>query len=132
MSDEKKRTSISLPRETYEWLSDSPMQNSALIAELLDEYRQSRAERVAALEMQLKHARTERDDLEQQYENAQQRVADLEERLSEVREDDVSVINDAREVLDSVPESELTVDNPAVENWAEKVGVSPEELLNRL
>jgi len=132
MSDEKKRTSVSLPRETYEWLSDAPVENSALIAELLDEYRQSRTERVAGLEMQLKHAKTERDDLKQQYEHAEERVADLEERLSEARVDETAVIDDERESLDTLPDRQLTADNPAVKNWAEKAGLSPEELLARL
>jgi len=95
---ELRREQVQAELEELEARAESKREQLANIEEELEELRDERderiakadsniphTERVAASEMQLQHARTERDELKQQYEHAEQRVAELKARLTVAR-----------------------------------------------
>jgi chromosome segregation ATPase len=102
---------------------------SAVVNDLLKSYKQSGGGReLAALELRLKHKQNE-------LERTQEKEEALRNELQEIKIliDDVSAekptIEDAGTSLEGTP---LTEDNPAVENWAQKLGMTTGELIEAL
>jgi chromosome segregation ATPase len=85
------------------------------------------------LEFRIEQVKSELDEVEGRAERKRRELDELQSRRKQHREkkknERRSKLEEARETLDDVPRDP---ENPAVENWAEKIGITPEELLDEL
>lgn len=84
---------------------------------------------LAALRAEMEELEEELDDLEQTREQLHARRREIEERLEDAQDREPELLDRASEALQATPKEP---DNPAVQNWAAKVGISPRELCERL
>lgn len=83
----------------------------------------------AALRAELERLERELEDLDSKKEQVRKKRESIEEELEEQAEKEPELMEQAKEKLDSV---ERDPANPAVQNWASKLGITPEELCDRL
>lgn len=127
MSD-KKRRSVTLDPENYEYLQGLD-NGSAVINRVVTQLRKGGDEQTAAIDLQIRQKKRE-------LENAQDEVTRLETELTELTElrdelqnrDGVELVQ-AREALADTPKEET---NPAVQHWADRLGMTEKELLDAL
>jgi hypothetical protein len=131
MSD-KKRTSISIDADVYQFLQQSEVSQSGLINELVREYKDNDKKQVAALELRHEHLIEEAETLEERAERKRQQAEEVMMLLQEKRQEEHEMLEDARDGLSGIDDHRLTEDNPAVENWAGKMDMTPKELLEQL
>jgi len=131
MSD-KKRTSITVDPDVYEYLSQSEVNQSGLINELVKEYKDGRDRQVAALELRYRHLNQEREEHQEKAERKANQAQEVKELLEDARQSEMEGLDEAREVLGDIPDDALTEDNAAVQNWAGKLGLDESTLLERL
>lgn len=128
----KKRTSISVDEDVYEFLQQPQINQSKLIQELVREYETNEQRQVAALRMRLKHLNDDIEDMEGELQTKKKQRAEVKSLLNEAESDEIDGLQEAREAMKGIDESDLTENNPAVENWARKLDMSPSTLLERL
>jgi len=129
---DKERTSISVDKDVYEYLQQSSINQSGLINDLVRNYKDNEELQVAALELRYQHLIDEAEEHEERADRKREKAAEVKELLEEAKASGVDGIEDARDGLAGVPEGKLTPGNPAVQNWADKLGVTPTALLEQL
>lgn len=77
---------------------------------------------IAEINRQISDIDDEIDKLEDKREN-------LVNRRERIQEQDTEQKQEAIEALSNIPDRELSADNPAVDNWADKIGISNEKLV---
>jgi len=125
---EKKRRSVTLSPENDAYLRQ---QNnaSAVIDDLVTQLREGGDKATAVLDMQIQQKRTELTEAENRVERLEQGLDDLIELRNEMQAKDSAELQEARAALSGVPDDP---NNPAIKNWASKLGLSPEGLIERL
>jgi len=123
----KERRTVSISEENDEYLSDHP-NASDLVDELVRKYRDGADKGTAAIEVQLEQKREELRAAKRDVERIEQNVAELEQLKAELSRTENAQIAEAKRELSSI-EGELDPTNPAVQNWAEKIGMTPAELI---
>jgi chromosome segregation ATPase len=78
---------------------------------------------------QLEQERNERD---RELAEAKDTLQRLQSQLDAHEEQETQKWDEARDAFENFDDEKLTPDNPAVENWAEKLGVTPSELLDEV
>jgi len=125
----KKRTSISIDEDVYQYLQQSDVNGSGLINELVREYKSSDDRQVAALKLQYEQLINDAKELEERAQRKRDNAADVKQLLEDARGQEDELLIEARAALKFSPDDP---DDPAVQKWAEKVGVEPTELLDLL
>jgi DNA anti-recombination protein RmuC len=127
---EKVSTSISLTAENRDYLDREVNNRSGFINDLIDAHREGKSEMNEAI------ARFRREQLEQELNSVTRRedeirneLETLNEQITQEQQRKQEKLEDAKEAIGGM---DLAADNPAVKNWAEKVGMSPQELLEEL
>jgi DNA anti-recombination protein RmuC len=127
---EKVSTSISLTAKNRDYLDREVNNRSGFINDLIDAHREGKSEMDEAI------ARFRREQLEQELNSVTRRedeirneLETLNEQITQEQQRKQEKLEDAKEAIGGM---HLTADNPAVKNWAENVGMSPEELLEEL
>lgn len=123
-------TSVTLTAENREYLDREVNNRSAFINDLIEAHRQGKSDmeetiaryRKEQLKSELRTVNSRQEELHNELELINQQISEEQERKQ-------NIIEDAREALAKTPK---TVDNPAVETWAQKAGLTPEELIERL
>jgi len=82
-----------------------------------------------ALKAKLEQIEEELDDTERKRERLRSRRQEIESELEDVEDDEPELLAQARDVLENAPKEP---DNPAIQNWASKLGMPSDELLKRL
>lgn len=82
-----------------------------------------------ALQAQLEEIEEDLDEAEQRRERLRSKRERLEEKLEEMQDDEPELMAQARKKLEHTPKDP---DNPAVQNWASKLGIPSEELVKEL
>jgi len=131
MSD-KERTSITIDKDVYEYLSQSEVNQSGLINELVKEYKDNQNRQVAALELRYNHLIDEGEDLQDRAEDKFEKAAEVKELLEEAKGKDSKQLQEAIDALGSIPEEKLEPDNPAVQNWAAKLNMDEGSLIEKV
>jgi len=126
---EKKRTSITVDPDVYEFLKQPDVNQSGLINELVKQYRDNQDRQVAALELRVEHLEEEAKRDRENAQRKQQQAEEIRELLQDARQTEQTKLQEARNALENTP---LKPDNPGVENWADKLDMSPTELIERL
>lgn len=127
---EKVSTSISLTAKNRDYLDREVNNRSGFINDLIDAHREGKSEMNEAI------ARFRREQLEQELNSVTRRedeirneLETLNEQITQEQQRKQEKLEDAKEAIGGM---NLTADNPAVKNWAEKVDMNPEELLEEL
>lgn len=131
MSD-KKRTSITIDEEVYEYLKQSEINQSGLINELVKEYKRNDKRRVAALETRYQELIGDAEEAAARAERKYAEAEEVQELLEEARKGKVNGIEAATDALSEIPDERLTPENPAVQNWADKLGITATQLVQQL
>jgi SMC interacting uncharacterized protein involved in chromosome segregation len=124
----KERRTVSLEPSNNHFLSEHP-NASDLIDELVSRYRQGGREDTVGIELRLQHKRNELEEKRQEVKRLEKEVSELEHLKREVTASESAQLREARAALD---EHQLEPQNPAVQNWAEKLGIAPEQLIAKL
>jgi seryl-tRNA synthetase len=127
MSDKKTRT-VSLDPENDEWLSEKD-NASATVNDLVTQLREGGDKATAVLDLQIQQKRREITEAENRVERLNASLDELLTLRETMDEQEVARLNDAREALS---DTELSATNPAVKNWASKLGLKPVELIEQL
>jgi len=128
MSD-KKRTSITLDEEVYEFLQQNEINQSGLINELVKKYRTNESRDIAALTEQRDRLLDEADELEGRAQSKRERASNITEMIDEAKNKESAQIRQAKDALCETPKE---VGNPAIEKWANELGISQQELVEEL
>lgn len=127
---EKVRTSVSLTQENKAYLDSETNNRSAFINDLIDAHRKGKSDMDEVV------ARYRREQLEAERRKAQNTVERVEseletidKQLAEKQAEKEDALDEAREVLADVPKEP---ENPAIQNWADDLDMTPEELLEEL
>lgn len=125
-------TSISLDRDVKERLDDLPVNRSELANRVFREYIYGSNGRLDGLKFREKMLEQEIEELEDRLDEKRSQL----EKIQQEREESADIddeLQEAFDILDSPAKSQggLDPDNPAVQNWASKLGMRPKELIDR-
>lgn len=130
---EKERKSFSLDGDVVEEL-DEVGNASKVVNDLLNEYFRGGRDGPIALEVKLQEverrlneAMDERDSINRRIERLRRQKQQVEEELERREDERTERVREAAEYV-----AGKDPDNPAVQNWAEKVGMAPRDLLREV
>jgi predicted nuclease with TOPRIM domain len=125
----KQRKTVTLDPEAAAYLDETGRNASETVNHLVKQDMGTENENVDLLKLRLEQVQSERETLEARAEKKREEEQRLEARLERLQENASNTIADARDALDG---ASLTPKNPAVQNWADKANLSPEELIEEL
>lgn len=129
MSD-KVSTSVTLTTENREYLDREVNNRSAFINDLIEAHRNGKSDMEEAI---ARHRReqllSELNRVESREEQIKDELEHIQMRISEEQERKAEQLEKAKDALAEVPKEP---DNPAIENWADKLDMTPRELLDTL
>jgi len=138
----KKRKTFSLDRDIHSQLTDREQLNaSAVVNELLRQYLVQGNGQDVGLRMRLKdidreieQKQSEIGRIEAQIDRLQQEREDIQAQIQQRREEGIEEVQEfAEKIQDGMFDTEnLTEDNPAVENFATKAGLTPERFIEKV
>jgi len=132
----KQRKSITIePHLVDEIDRRNELNFSALVNELLENYfyeGDSPHKMKTALQVRLNRIESKLDEKEKRIQQLQKEREEIEELIEEKEGQEDPQIEEAVEVLQTIPEGQLTKDNPAVQNQAGQVGISPSRLIEKV
>lgn len=124
----KKPKTVTLDRENHEFLQEQD-NASALVNDLVEQYRRNGDRGTVGLELQRKQKRREAKHAKQRAERLQEDVEELDALIREFERDHNAELAEARQALEATPKDP---DNPAIKKWAKDLGMTPEQLLDEL
>jgi len=127
---EKKTTSVNLDVENYEYLQRETNNTSAFINDLIEAHRQGKSDMNEAIARHRKEQlESELRQIQSKEASIQSEIKSIESTLSTKEQRREEKLAEARDTLKDVPKDP---DNRAIKNWADKVDLTPEELLEEL
>lgn len=124
-SDE--RVTVRLDPELAEKLR-SEENASAIVRKVLDAYYSNGQRKIGVLETRIDEIREERTRLQNREDKLREEQKRLQAQLDDLKPDVEEIVNRAEPYVKGVSNPE----NPAVLNWADKAGIAPSELLERV
>jgi predicted nucleic acid-binding Zn-ribbon protein len=128
----KKRTTISVDADVYEYLQQSEVNASGLIQELVREYETQNKRRVAGLELRLKHLENEIEATEAKLERKREEAEEVQELLKDARQTEKTKVEEVYEECRGIDYQSIDATNLAIQNHADNIGMEPEILLKQL
>lgn len=128
MTKDKERRTVSLSPENDRFLEQTD-NASALVDDLVSQYRKTGDRNTTGLELQRKHKQAELEEALDRAERLRREVNELSAVIESTREQQDDQWETAQDALTGVPRDP---DNPAIQNWAQKLGVTPARLIERL
>jgi len=126
----KDRKTFSLDERVVEELEDETGNASAVVNDLLQEWLLSGGDgpigkeiKLRDIESKLEEAKNERDKINRRIERLRNNKRRIEQQIEQQQEEQREKLQEAAQYVKDKP-----VDNPAVENWAEKLNMAPSEL----
>jgi len=126
----KDRKTFSLDERVVEELEDETGNASAVVNGLLQEWLLSGGDgpigkeiKLRDIESKLEEAKNERDKINRRIERLRNNKRRIEQQIEQQQEEQREKLQEAAQYVRDKP-----VDNPAVENWAEKLNMAPSEL----
>lgn len=129
VSDEKKVKSFTVDRGNAEFLTEQD-NASALVNDLVEKYRTDGNRELAALELRREQKRRELEQAREEVARLENDLEEIDALIDDADAEEASKIEDASESLP--PSRRLDHDNPAVENWARKLGMPVSTFLEEL
>jgi len=127
MSDKERRT-VTLDSENHEYLKKED-NASAVVNDLIEQLRQGGDRQTAAIELQIEQKERELSEAEGKVERLERELAELQELRANFEHEEDAELERAIEALEGTPRDPS---NPAVENWAGRLGMTPAELVEEL
>ncbi len=136
----KKRKTFSLDEDVQQELTNRDHLNASSLAnEFFRQYLFQGESQDAALHMR-------KNDIDRQIENTRQEISHLESKLERLQDEREQVkdmirerrregyeeIEDAVETIQESPNFSLSVDNPAIQQWAQKANMTPERFVSEV
>lgn len=123
-----------IPTWIKEMVDADPRDNQEILRVALQKEmggrRQSELEvRLEQLDRRLSVVDQEQDELMEEREGLEQQRARIKSRIEESSDAEEQKLANARDVLEDVPHDPT---NPAIENWASDLGMTPDELIEEL
>lgn len=127
MTDKQRKTFTVDPQnaELCEQLDNA----SAVVNDLLTQYRKTGDSDTVALELQIQQKEREEREKKRELERVQQDKEELQELKRQLSSQESAELQEAREALDGVPHEPT---NPGIKNWSDKLGIEPQKLIDRL
>jgi len=130
----KDRKTFSIDKDVAKQLSEETNNASAVVNNLLEEWLLSGGDgpigkeiKLRDIEQRLEQSLNERDKINRRIERLRQKKRRLEQEIEQEQEQQKERIREAADIVANKP-----ADNPAVENWAEKLNMTPTELKERV
>jgi len=127
MSDKERRT-VTLDSENHEFLKKED-NASAVVNDLIEQLRQGGDRQTAALDLQIEQKERELSEAETTVDRLERELAELRELRANYEHEEDAKLERAIEALEGTPRDPS---NPAVENWAGRLGMTPAELVEKL
>lgn len=128
MTNKETRT-VTVDPEVDDYLAQKEVNASGLVNDLVSEYMHGSKADVAALDLQIQHKENRIDELDTQLQRVENEKEELQQLRNEIKEEQLTRWEEAAMALEGTPKE---VGNPAVENWASKLGVPEETLLEKI
>lgn len=125
----KRRRSVSLEPDVHDYLSREEVNASALVNELVRRHMDGGMEDAAVLRLRKEQVKSEVDHLKARTENKIKELEKLDDKLESCTQQHRKQLEEVREILEGIPREPT---NPAVQTQAEKLDMTPEELLDAL
>jgi septal ring factor EnvC (AmiA/AmiB activator) len=88
--------------------------------------------RIEEKQSRIDQLQRERNEREREIAEAEDELKRLETTLQRAKENQSDGLAEAVNAVSKISNDKLTEDNPAVQNWAEKVGITPRELITEV
>lgn len=124
----KPRKTVTLSEEAKAIL-DTEDNASAVVTDLVEQYGRSGERGTAGLRLQRKHKARE---LEQSLETVERLEAELEDIDELIEEFEVQRSDEWQDAKDALEHTPKDPENDAIKHWAQKLGITPEELIEEL
>ncbi len=125
---EKKRTSISIDPANKHYL-DERDNASAFVNRMLEHARKTGEVATAGIDVQIRQKQRELETARDKVENLERDIEELEDLRAQLMAEDDAEIKKARAALEG---AEHDPANPAIKNWADKLGITAQELIREL
>lgn len=125
----KKRKTVTVDEDVYEYLDQPGVNASGLMNDLLKRHMNGGDVDGVVREFRINQLEEEAGEYDERAERKREQAERLRELAEEKRSKLDSELAEAREALATVPHEPS---NPAVQNWAKKLGMTPDELLEGL
>lgn len=125
----KKRKTVTLDPEVAAYLDVEGRNASETVNRLVRIDMGEEAVNDQILEMRMEMQRDRYEEAASKAKNHLKRYNQLKERLEKARSKKSGLFEEAKDALAEVPKK---TDNPAVQNWAQKLGMTPSELIQEL
>jgi len=130
MSDKKRRT-VTLSSEADRVL-DQEDNVSAVVTDLVEQYARTGDRGSAGLKLQRKHKLNELEEAKDTVRRLESEIGELTTLIEEREAEESSEWEEARQALSGIDDHRLNADNPAVQNWSEKLGIPASELVEKI
>lgn len=127
MSD-KKPKSFTLDEENAE-LCDDLDNASAVVNDLLEQYRKGADKETVAIDLQIQQKERELRNAKRDVERLESDLQELKQLKAQIGVQEDAELQEARRELADTPRDPS---NPAIKNWASKLGMTAQELVDRL
>ncbi len=126
----KKRVAVSLSEENVAWIDENYNNRSAFIDDLVTRAREgeSQMDDVVA-RYRLEQLNAEESSVESRLESIQSQKQRLREQLKSNEKETEALLSDAKQALSTTPKEP---NNPAIQEWADDLGMTPAELIEEL
>lgn len=125
----KERVTVSVDPEVASYLRQDAVNASGLVNNLVQKQMGGESSEAAMVKLRLEQVNSEINQTKTTLESREVERKRLQNRLSEIQEANETELDEARDTLEEVPNDP---ENPAVQNWADKLEMTPEELLEEL
>lgn len=122
------RVSLSVDEEVYDYLQTKD-NISAYVEKLAKADMKGVDTDVIGLELQERHLEREAQASLERHERFEEQLEEIRETRKQIQNQTDSALEEAREHLADTPKEP---DNPAIENWAKRVDMTPQQLCERL
>lgn len=125
----KERRAVTLDPEIDTYLASEGINASQLVNRLVKNHKTAGGDEYTMLKLREQQVESEIEELHSRIDAKRDELELIQEQLDEYEEEQDELIDEAADAIDP---HIRTPDNPAVENWADIVGVTPDELVRRL
>lgn len=125
---EKKRKSFTVDPENAELCEDHD-NASALVNDLLEQYRKGSDKETAGIDLQIVQKERELKERKRDVERLERDLQELRELKAGINKKKDAKLSEAREALEDTPKE---VENGAIQNWASDLGMTPQQLVDEL
>jgi len=126
----REKIAVTISAENLAWLDENYNNRSGFIDDLITRARKGEAEIDRAVaQYQKEQLEREKATLETQMEGVEEQLRTIEKRMERQQSYEQTQLEEVREILEGIPREPT---NPAVQTQAEKLDMTPEELLDAL